>query len=426
MTTLLRTVAGLALGMLVFACLLYLLVVANFSRRLENPEVYKVAISDTGAYSRIHDEVLVDEALQEQTGRLLGDIDLAAHGGAAEVLRDIMPPVYLQEQTENNIDRFTGFLRHESEDLEIYVSLKEPLERIEPVALGEVHQIIDGLEIAEPESSGCSSTALQRLAAASAEPLARLSAGELPESVPSLKMLTRECRERELGPWFDLVLDDPLINSQTALVIGNEREELRRTFVEGDTRGFLKAVADPLVKPVIEDASAGIRRNLQADDRFDLLEWLANQSEDLSRQDIEERAEFLRQAVSVANGPGRLVALGLAVLGSLVLALLHLPRPAAMLRWPGITLVMSGGSCLIVGFMLNAFVPGKLKDAIVQSAPYPSNVPASAVNLAGDLLESFGRQATAGFIPAVVTVMALGGVLIAASFFYGKLSSAVR
>ena len=97
-----------------------------------------------------------------------------------------------------------------------------------------------------------------------------------------------------------------------------------------------------------------------------------------------------------------------------------------MLRWPGITLAMGGGICLIVGFTLNAFVPGKLKDAIVQSASYPSNVPASAVNLAGDLLESFGRQATAGFIPAVVMVIALGVVLIAASLFYGKLSSAVR
>ena len=422
----LRYSGVLALGISVLACLLYLLVVANFTQRLEDPEVYRVAISDTGAYGRIYDEVLADEALQGQTGRLLGDIDLAAHGGAAEVLRDIMPPAYLQEQTEDNIDRFTGFLRHESEDLEIYVSLKEPLERIEPVALGEVHQVIDELEIAEPGSSGCSPTALRRLAAASAEPLARLSAGELPDSAPSLNLLTRECRERELGPWLDLVLDDPLIDSHAALIIGNEREELRRTFIEGDTRGFLKAVADPLVKPVIEDAGAGIRRNLQADDRFDLLEWLANQSEDLSRQDIEEQAESLRQALGVANGPGRLVALALAVLGILLLALLHLPRPAAMLRWPGITLAMGGGICLIVGFTLNAFVPGTLKDAIVQSASYPSNVPASAVNLAGDLLESFGRQATAGFIPAVVMVIALGVVLIAASLFYGKLSSAVR
>ena len=34
------------------------------------------------------------------------------------------------------------------------------------------------------------------------------------------------------------------------------------------------------------------------------------------------------------------------------MAAVHLPRPAEMLRWPGITLVMGGGVCLIVGFVL--------------------------------------------------------------------------
>ena len=426
MITLLRTLAGLTLGTVIFAGLLFFLVVGNFSQRLENPQVYKVAISDTGAYSRIYDELLVDAALREQTGRLLGNMEIATHEEAVQVLRDIMPPAYLREQTEDNIDRFTGYLRHESEDLELYVSLTEPLERIEPVALGEVHQFIDGLEVAEPEASGCSLAALQRLAADAAAPYAQLSQGQLPQSAPSLKILSRECREREFDRWFDLVVDDPLLNSPAARILQDEREELRRTFVEGDTRGFLKAVAEPAVEPLTDGAVAGLRRNLQPNDRFDLLDWVAAQSPDLSRQDIEAQAESLREALDAVNGPGRSIALALAALGSLLLALVHLPRPAAMLRWPGITLLMGGGICLIVGFALNTVIPGQLQNAIVKSASYSGNVPVSAVNLAGDLLESFGRQATAGFIPAAVVVMALGGALIAASLFYGKLSSLVK
>ena len=70
---------------------------------------------------------------------------------------------------------------------------------------------------------------------------------------------------------------------------------LRQYFVEFDTREFLKAVADPLVKPLIEDAVADIRRNLQRNDQFDLLEWLAEESDDTSRADIEEQAESLRE-----------------------------------------------------------------------------------------------------------------------------------
>ena len=426
MITLLRAVAGLILGTVIFVGLLFYLVVGNVSQRLENPQVYKVAISDTGAYSRIYDEVLVDAALREQSSRLLGNMEIATHEDAVQVLRDIMPPAYLQEQAEANIDRFTGYLHYESEDLELYVSLTEPLERIEPVALGEVHQFIDGLEVAEPESSGCSLAALQQLAADAAAPYAQLSQGKLPQSAPSLKILSRECREREFDRWFGLVVDDPLLNSPAARILQDEREELRRTFVEGDTRGFLKAVAEPAVEPLTGGAVAGLRRNLQPNDRFNLLEWVADQSPDLSRQDIEAQAESLREALDAVNGPGRSIALALAALGSLLLALVHLPRPSSMLRWPGITLLMGGGICLIVGFALNMVIPSQLKKAVAQSGSYSAEVPASAVNLASDLLESFGRQATAGFIPATVTVMAMGGILIAASLSYGRLLALVR
>lgn len=426
MLTLLRALAGLILGLVVFAGLLYFLVVVNFSQRLVESEVYNAAISDTDAYNRIYDEVLVDEALKDQTGNLLGDIDIEVHEEAVEVLREVMPPSYLQGQTEENIDRFTGFLRYDRDELEIYASLKEPLERVEPAVLSKIHQIIDNLEIREPPSPGCSPASARQLAAASAAPFASLSGGQLPESAPSLKILTRECRQREFDRWFDRVLDDPAINSQAALILENERENLRQYFVEGDPRAFLKSVADPLAKPLIDAAVADIRRNLQRNDRFDLLEWLAEESDDTSREDIEQQAESLREVVSAANGPWKIIALVIVVLGLLVMAAVHLPRPAEMLRWPGITLVIGGGVCLIVGFVLNSAIPGQFKDAIARGASYSADVPVSAINLAGDLVESFARQATAGFIPASVTVMVIGGVLIAASLFFGALSGVVR
>ena len=105
-----------------------------------------------------------------QTGNLLGNLEIEDRGEAVDSCSGkCMPPAYLQEQTEANIDRFTGYLRHESDDLEIYVELEEPLERIETAVLNKAHQVIDELEIAEPEmeepaSSGCSPSAVQRLA----------------------------------------------------------------------------------------------------------------------------------------------------------------------------------------------------------------------------------------------------------------------
>ena len=300
---------------------------------------------------------------------------------------------------------------------------------METAILNKAHQVIDELEIAEPEieepaSSGCSRSAVQRLAAASAEPAARWSQGQLPESAPSPQLLDRECRHREFDRWFDLLLDAPVMDSQAALILESRKEEIRGPFVEGDTRAFLKAAAGPLVEPLIEDSLADIRSNLQRGDRFDVLEWVAEESGGLTREDMEEQAESLRGVVSAANGPGRIIALVMVIVGVLLMAAVHLPRPAGMLRWPGITLAMSGGVCLIVGFVLNSAIPGRIRDAVTDAVYRSPDVPVAAMDLAGDLAESFARQATAGFILPAVLVIVIGAVLIVASLLSGPLSGA--
>ena len=417
MTTCLRAAAVLALGILISIGLLYLLVPVRLLNRLVTAEVYRVAISDTDAYNRVYDEVLADETLRDQTDDLLGDIEIATYDDVVALLREIMPPAYLQEQTENNIDRFTGYLRGETERLEIYVELRAPLERVEPAARAWVFRFIDELEIAEPTDSGCSLDATRRLAAGYAEPVARLSKGKPVESAPSLKSLTRTCREQDFDRWLNLTLSDPAIDSRASLLLGEAREELRQPFVEGDTRAFLKAAATPLIGPLIDDAIADIRRELQPNDRLDLIEQVAEESGDLTREDIEDQAAALRERMNAARGTGKYIAFLVVALGSLLLSAVHLPRPTAMLRWPGTVLVVGGTVCLGVGLALNSIIPGQLKKAITLSEFNTAEVPTSALNLAGDLLESFGRQATAGFVPPAVAVILLGAALIVASVF---------
>ena len=424
--TILRALAGFVLGIVIFAGLLYLLVVVNFSQRLKDPEVYTLAIDETDAYNRIYDEVLVDDALKDQMENLLGGVAFDVEEEAVEVLREVMPPAYLREQTENNIERFTGFLLRDRKRFEMYAELREPLARVEPAILDRVYEFIDDLEIKPPGTPGCSQASLVRLAADSAVPYSKLSNGELPESAPSLETLTMECRNREFDAWFELILDDPAMNSEAARILEGERQGLRQSFVSGDTRAFLKEVATPLITPVIDDAVRDIRRDLQRGDRLDLLEKLVENSEDLTREDIYEQSESLRDTVSAANGPGRIIALVMVIVGSLLLAAVYFPRPADMLRWPGVALLMGGGVCLVVGFVLNSAIPGRIKDAVIRPISYSPDIPTAAINLAGDLGESFARQMTAGFIPAAVTVVAIGGVLVVASLFAGVFWSALR
>lgn len=424
--TLLRAVAGLILGLVIFAGLLYSLVLVNFFQRLEDPEVYKTAINETDAYNRIYDEVLVDDALEDQTDGLLGGVEVATRKEVVEVLKDVMPPSYLREQTENNIDRFTGYLAGDHEELNIFVELEEPLERVEPAVLAWAYGVIDDLEIPDPGPSGCSQLSMLRLASGTSGPFAQLSDGEIPESVPSLEILTRECRGAQYDEWYDRVLNDPSMNSEAARILEGGKDSLRQPFVDGDTSEFLKQATTLLITPVIDDAVRDIRRDLTRGDRLDLLQELADNSEDVTREEIEEQAEALRDAMRTANGPGRIVALLMVVVGVILLAATYLPRPADMLRWPGITLLLGSGVCLIVGFVINSAVPGRIKDAIIHSANYAPDVPTAAINLAGDLVESFAQQATAGFIPAAATVLVIGAVLITASFFASALWAALR
>ena len=423
---LLRVLGGLLLGLAVVVGLLYFLVAVNLSQNLVESETYNIAINDTGAYNRIYEEVLVDPEVEGNIGNLLGDVEFDLADEGMEVLREVMPPSYLQAQTEDNVNRFTGFLRGEREDLEIYVRLRLPLERIESAVLGEVHQRVEELEIRDPASTGCSVSHLQQLAAASAVPFSQLSAGQIPRSAPSLELLSQECRQREYDHWFGLLLEDAAIDRQTKDILERENPNLRRSFVEGDTRAFLKAVTDPLAKPLIDEAVADIRGNLHRSEQFDILQWLADESEDISRRDIEEQAETLRNVASAVNGTGRVIALAVVIAGLLLMALIHLPRPARMLGWTGITLAVGGGVSLLAGFALNSMAPGRISNAVLDRALYFDDVPVSAINLAADLAKSLAGQATTGFVPMTVAVIVIGGALIVVSPFSGALTGSVQ
>ena len=123
------------------------------------------------------------------------------------------------------------------------------------------------------------------------------------------------------------------------------------------------------MKPVIDSAVADVRRHLPPEGRIDLLEWLTRQPGGPSRAGIERQAGSLCEALRVANGPGRNIAIVTVVLGSLLMALVHLPKPAAMLRWPGITLLAGGSVCMVLGFLVNAVVPGMAWSAVASFLP---------------------------------------------------------
>ena len=92
-------------------------------------------------------------------------------------------------------------------------------------------------------------------------------------------------------------------------------------------------------------------------------------SYEVTKEEIEESAQVLRDLATVSNDLGtEVIALVAAVVGSVLLVLVHRPNQAHMLeRWPGTVLAFRGAVSLIVGYALNSAVPGVLKNEAVES-----------------------------------------------------------
>ena len=196
------------------------------------------------------------------------------------------------------------------------------------------------------------------------------------------------------------------------------RHSLRQQYINGDTREFLKAAAGPLTERLAEDAISDLRDRIQFNDQLDLLALAAWQSEDTTKQDILDDAEFLRELVTWSNGPGKVIALIMVLGGLALLVLIHRDDPPAMLRWTGVTLFTGGILCLIMGFSLNSTFPGEFTQAVGDAISYAGGAPSPVAVLGGDILQSLGDEVTEGFIWLSVLTLIAGLLAMIGSFLW--------
>ena len=410
------------LGVVIVMGLLHLLVTMNFTERLDNSKTYYDAIENVDAYNRIYDDILPDEAYSENTEGLLGGIRLAVYQEGIRVLRTIFPPEYLQEQVENNADRFTSYLRGETLTLEIYVELLEPIQRIPGVVSATVNRAIDALQVAVVDSGRLSATCdpqeVRESARAFVPVFQELRNGTLPQSVPTLQVLGLECRQLQFDVWFDHLISHPALEGRLSDTLNEERETLRRPFVDGDTQEFLRAAAEPITTRLTADAISDLRGRISFNDELDLLALIAWQSEGTTKQDILDDAELLRELVYWSNGPGKTIALIMVLVSLILLVLLHRNDVPSILRWVGITLFVGGLLCLIYGFSFNGAFPGEFTRVIGEAVSYGGGAPSSVAVLSNDVLRSLGDEATKGFVWLSVLTMVTGLVSVAGSLVW--------
>ena len=411
----LRFVATPILGIAIFAGLLLTLVENNIVDKLLNADFYTDTIAEQNTYNRIYDDVLLDQKAKDKVQELLGDVKVVSPEDIVGLVRGLLPPEYLQTQVEGAIQRSVAYLNEESETLELYVEMGPAIDKIKPPLLEYVDRRIDGIPEADPGPAECNPGTVKSVGDGYQEVFRNLAGGQVPASLPSIKVIAEPCRVLIFDSAFPALFADDTLDSRTTQALGNSTDDIRAAFVAGDTHGVLKAAARPLSEPLVDDVVAKIRERLEEGDRLDLIRVLAETNSDFTEEEIRAEVSDSKELIVQYRALGGTLAALMLYGGAILLAVLHLPKLSAAMRWPGIFLLVSGGLIFIVGKIFESKVVDWLITGVDQITANAPGIPGPAVNLISDLVLSFGQQLTQGFAAPAFTVLIVGALLFAAS-----------
>ena len=110
-------------------------------------------------------------------------------------------------------------------------------------------------------------------------------------------------------------------------------------------------------------------------------------------------------------GLGGLVAILIMVVCVVLMALIYLPHLSSSLRWPGLTLLLSGLVVLVVGLVIKS----QLLDSPLNREDV-SPIPPSLVDIINDVANSMVADVAGGIVTVAVVVLVIGLVMLVGSF----------
>jgi len=289
------------------------------------------------------------------------------------------------------------------------------LAQLKPTLFTYVDGRIDAIPEDSTDSPECTQDSIKSVADGYQGVFRSLGSGEVPSSLPSIKAIAQPCRVLIFDSAFPALFADDTLDARTTEALGRSTDAIREAFVAGDTHGVLKAAARPLAEPVVDDAIGKIRERLDEGDRVNVIRVLAENSNEFTEEELRVELADAREAVVRYRSLGGTIAFLMLYGGAILLAVLHLPKLSAAMRWPGIFLFVSGGLIFIVGKILESKAVDFLITAVDKITANAPGIPGPAVNLLSDLVLSFGQQLTTGFAAPAFTVLIIGALLFAAS-----------
>ncbi len=412
----LRSIATFILIIVVFAGLILLVVVGSFTDKLLDPGFYTGAITEQDTYNRVYSEILVDPAMDETTRALLGDIDVEAED-IVPVLKEILPPEYIQAQVEDSIGRAVGYFNGDLEELDVYLDMGPALADAKAVLLEYVDQQIDQLPVEEATEQTCTPEGLLEKAQEFQGSFADLASGATPDSLPPLPYFDEQCLEDLFERVDELAIEGGGLNQEAQQAGTAIRTELEQHLMEGDSKELLKRVSHAVASPLVDGAIDRLSEGLDKDGRYDLIKALDTWDDERTEAEIRQDFADAKDGISKFNSWVKTLSYLMFFGGLGVVGLIYFPSLGKMTRWPGIALIISGGVVFGLGKVLESTIPDRLGDVIQVGAGGPSPVPPSVARLATDLLVTLGHNLTDGITGPALTVLIVGAVLFVASFF---------
>ena len=197
--------------------------------------------------------------------------------------------------------------------------------------------------------------------------------------------------------------------------LDEQRDVIKELLGDGKIKESLKVSARGLMGPLVDEALDELREKLDDQERLDLTGIAAEHSHQDKEQFLEE-LDTLRDVIDRGD-VGVWISIVVIVLGTILMMTVHLPHLASSLRWPGLTLFLSGLIFLIVSLVLNARLEDQFNDLLDQGTNAVSPIPPTMINIASDVLTSMASDVASGFIFPSIIVMVAGLALLIVSFF---------
>lgn len=344
----LRALASTLAGLCIYLAVALLLFHVNLQALLDD-ELYTDSLLEQNAYERLYTDVLTPQNIEQLWSEVSGDVAYLTPEELHRLVRTAAPPEYLQAEVEANLASLSSFSNGESEDLELYLEISGPLDRLvestvdlltdrieaKPLEAGELIQDV----LDETEDSPYTEDVRSALES--------ISSGELEgQSIRDLTGLSEEEALAAFNQAFAQVVDNPLIDWRYRDALRKAEPELRQVFREGDVRELLRQVARTVAAPALEATLAEFGRRLDSEGRLPLVPLLAEEVAGISESDFQASADRWRERIQAVLDRTRNYGLTALAAAIGLITLIYWGRPGAGVRWLYRLLIASCGVSL--------------------------------------------------------------------------------